>query len=160
MEREHEFLRQNLNYLFQLSIVFNKLKGEYVEYLEPPLDKIFISSIARTLIQGIASLFDPVEDKWGNKNLVVHLIKDADLGAYKDTLDKVSKIRNKVISHNDSESNIRANNFIDEVNLTPEEIEKLLIHVIDLLEKVIGQKTPIADLEKNCFSALEKLFQP
>lgn len=159
MEKEYDFLRKNLNYLFQLSVVSNKLRLSYASQIEPPLDKILISSTARTLIQGVASLFDPIEDKRGNKNIVAQLIHNIDFKNYAATIKKIDTIRNKIISHNDLESNLKADDFISEVNLTIEEVEELLLHIIKSLEKIIGQKMPIEDLEKKCITALEHLFK-
>jgi len=156
-EKDLKFLRENLTYIFQLSVTVKELRGKYIKLLDPDLAKIFNSSIVRNYLLCIANLLDPVKDGRGNENISIYVLENINLD--RKLVERIKTYRSKAVAHNDRSVMHQGDDYFRNYNLKPDEVEKLLEYMLESLEKELQDKFPREKITEDFKEKLEKLFK-
>lgn len=158
-EKDLQFLRENLTYIFQLLVTVKELRGKYIHILDSDLAKIINSSIVRNYLLCIANLLDPVKDKLGNENISIYVLENIDVSKFKDLIERIKTHRSKAIAHNDRSVMHQGDDYFKNYNLTPDEVEGLFEYMLQALENELKDQFPRKEVTENIERKLAKLFR-
>ncbi len=156
--KDIEFLIGNLSYIYQLSVAVKELRGKYLSLLGVDLGKIIDSSLVRNYLLCVANLLDPAEDRMGNRNITIDVFQDADLSSYANLIERIKTHRSKAIAHNDQAVMHQRDDYFRTYNITPEEVENFLEHMMQTAEKEMTNKFPREKMAKDIEVQFARLF--
>lgn len=156
-KNEIDWLEGNINFLFGLYVVFDELRKENV-LIDEKLRKILVAGSARSYLGGLASLLDPKKDSKGNENLSIYTIEGVDLKSYMGTIQRLRKLRDKMLAHNDKKSMLKGDTFINENILEIEESFDLLLHLAKIIGGLSKTNMPIDKMKREYLTSIRKHF--
>ncbi len=150
-----EFLKDNLSFIYIQWIICFEVKKNYKDVFNNGTGKVLINSIQRSFFTNLAILSDPEVDGLGHKNISIKGVQNLDKN-FDSLIYKIKQIRNKILAHNDLEWSLNLDKY--PIKIEPDEVELLLNHLIDIVEKHSNQKFPKDKVKLDTITEFKSLF--
>jgi len=115
---------------------FNNRKTFPYNFWETSFSRVVYFSVVNDCLSNLAKLTEKQNAREDRKVLsIFHLIEIGLLSDYLKTIEKLSKIRNKILAHKDLKIASATNKFLDEIGLTRKELDDLFMKIISFLDE-------------------------
>lgn len=92
-------------------------------------------SLRRGYLGELSKIFERQNGKFEDV-LSIYYLLDYEFSEHSDTIEKLRKLRNKFLMHHDLKTSRELDLFMEELNLTPKNIQDLFIKTIEVLERL------------------------
>ncbi len=150
-----EFLKDNLSFIYIQWIICFELRKNYENVFNNGAGRVLINSIQRSFFTNLAILLDPEVDGKGNTNISIEVVQKLD-EKYNFLIKKIKDIRRKMLAHNDMEWCLNLDKY--PIKIERDEVELLLNHLIDIVEKHSNQKFPKDKVKSDTITEFKSLF--
>ena len=162
---------EDLNFAFSQFVIWKDLQNaEYNPIFEK--NKYVWTTLIRSLFLGFSAKLAKLTENFTEKQnprygevISIFYLLELVLEEYKETLEKIKRLRNKILMHNDLETLTNLNSFTKELDLKYGDIEDVFQKLISVLDQVKSNfndstdcKKYFSDLETSCRDDIRKFM--
>lgn len=152
-----EFIK-NLDLAFMQFYVWKSLRNQAFNTVYSK-DRLFWVSIEDSLLNSFSVGLAKLVEKKGRPDRdvlsIFYLIEKSEFKNSDETIEKMQKLRNKFLVHNDIATCLNVETFLSDLGLKFKDMEKLFNEIIDVLEKIKHKFGDSTDL-RNRYKEIEK----
>lgn len=167
---EHHFFSifiKKLDFAFRQFVIWKNLQNERYNLIFKQNEYLW-TTLMRSLLIGFSIELAKLTEKQNSRHeevISIFYLLELEIEDHRETLEKIKKLRNKVLMHNDLKTLISLDVFMSELDLKYGDIEnifKKLIYILDQKKAVFHNATDcekyFSDLETFCVDDLNKFM--